>query len=390
MNIARPRSRVSSYFFEELKAYVGFDLAAQQALRECVPFVEPHYEAIVDSFYDALSQNRRTRAVFEGPEQIDRLRITLQAWLAEGFSGPWETEFFERRRRIGRVHVDVGLLPHFMGGAINIMRRHIVRVLMEAQAEVRHIEAAERLLDLELTLMHQSYWDHLMELKLTVPVALASGLAHEIRNPLNAIGLNLKILERRLHAVGADDSIPIVEAVRGEVRRIAGLTNEIMDFAKPVEINPIWHRSDKFLDDIAMMHRASLEAAGVTLRTEVVGDIHCYCDVDRMRQAIVNLLTNAVEAVEPGGEVVLTIAGEDDVVTMQVSDTGHGMDPSTVYRIFDLFYTLKASGTGLGLPIVKNIVDAHGGTIEVATKPGQGTTFTIRIPRPTETPGDPS
>lgn len=375
-------SNVSAYFFDELKSYVGFDADVERNLAVCLTIIEPHFDAVVESFYNALDKNPRTRAVFDGPEQIERLRRTLLVWIREAFTGPWGDDYFEQRRRIGRVHVEVGLLPHFMSGAMNVVRRHVMRVLYEAHADISLIEAAERLLDLELAIMHQTYWDHMMELKLTVPLALATGLAHEIRNPLNAIGLNLKILERRLHALGAEESTPIVEAVRSEVRRISGLTSEIMDFAKPVELNLVWHRADRFLQDIHMMYAAPFEAMSVTLKTEALGDLNCYCDIDRMRQVVVNLLTNAVEAVEPGGEVIVTVESDLDSTTLMVADSGHGMEPASVYRIFDLFYTQKASGTGLGLPIVKNIIDAHDGMIDVKTRPGQGTEFTIRLPKP--------
>lgn len=377
---------VDGYFFDELKDYVGFDEGVEQLLIDSVPMVAPHFEAVVGSFYEALETNPRTRAVFEDQAQIERLHQTLLEWLDKAFRGPWDVDYFKRRKRIGRVHVEVGLLPHFMSGAMNVVRRHLIRVLVDHDAGIEKIEAVERLLDLELAIMHQSYWDHMMELKLAVPVALASGLAHEIRNPLNAIGLNLKILERRLTALEATESMPIIESVRKEVHRITDLTREIMDFARPVDVRSVWHRSDLFLQDIDTMHRASFEAAGVALETEARGDLWCYCDIDRMRQALVNLLTNAVEAVDSGGTVRIEVESQGSMTSLSVQDTGHGMEPALSYRIFDLFYTQKASGTGLGLPIVKHIVDAHGGTIEVKSKPGQGTTFTIRIPRPSNPP----
>lgn len=387
MSPIHQKADVGGYFFEELKRYVGFDADSERALLAMYPVVQPHFGAVVEAFYDALSANPRTRAVFESEAQIERLRGTLHRWMEEGFSGPWDASFFARRRRIGRIHVEVGLLPHFMSGAMNIVRRHLLEVIHEAGLDFHHIASLERWLDLELAVMNQSYWDHMMELKLTVPVALATGLAHEIRNPLNAIGLNLKILERRLHALGAEESIHVVEAVRNEVRRITGLTSEIMDFAKPVDLHPAWHRADRFLDELEMMHGPSFEAAGVAIHVRA-GAEKFFCDIDRMRQALVNLLTNAVEAVEPGGEVTLSIEDEDDTTAIRVADTGHGMEPALAYRIFDLFYTQKASGTGLGLPIVKNIVEAHGGTIDVTTRPDHGSTFIIRIPRPNPSQGE--
>ena len=376
--------RVSGYFFDELKAYIGFDDGVERLLHECKPLVEPHYEDIVVSFYDALWNNPRARAVFSGPDQIARLRATLHEWLESAFTGPWDERYFERRSRIGQVHVDVGLLPHFMGGAMNIIRRQIVRVLYQAEASSEHLEAVERLLDLELTIMLQSYWDHMMALKLKVPLALASGLAHEIRNPLNAIGLNLTLLERRLRA-GGEDASPILEAVRAEVRRISSLTNEMMDFARPIDIRPQWHRIDQLLSELQTVHGATFDASEITFSTAIEGDPYIWCDVDRLRQALINLLTNAVEAIDSRGEITVSVTNAGTNTLLTVTDDGEGMEPTVSYQIFDLFFTRKATGTGLGLPIVKNIIDAHGGSIDVSSKRTQGTTFQIRLPRPTRT-----
>lgn len=376
---------VSGYFFDELKAYIGFDTDDERHLTEVREHLEPHYDAIVESFYDALNANPRSAAVFSGPEQIARLQRTLRRWLSEGFDGPWDHDYFRRRMRIGRVHVEVGLLPHFMGGAMNIVRRHIVRILFDAPVTVEHLESVERLLDLELTIMLQSYWDHMMEMKLKVPLALATGLAHEIRNPLNAIGLNLTLLERKLRSLGEEESAPIVEAVRSEVRRISTLTTEIMDFAKPVQIRPTWHEVAPLLKQLQSMHGPTFDASNIEFHTSSVGEPHIWCDLDRLRQALVNLLTNAVEATGSQGRVSIEIDNDDHSTTIEVTDTGRGMEPAVAYQIFDLFFTKKAAGTGLGLPIVKNIVDAHGGTIDVTSKVGSGTTFTIRLPRPIHT-----
>jgi signal transduction histidine kinase len=374
---------LSGYFFEELKQYVGFDEDDEQRLREVGERVEPHLGDIVDAFYEATTSNPRSAAVFDGPEHVEKLRATMHDWMAESFGGPWDNAYFQRRMQIGLAHVDVGLLPHFMGGGMNIIRRKILRVLFEdPDMGVEHFDAVEKLLDLELAIMLQSYWDRMMQMKLKVPLALATGLAHEIRNPLNAIGLNLTLMERKLRSVGQDEGVPIVEAVRAEVRRISTLTTEIMDFAKPVELRPTWHKVDSLLEQLQSLHGPTFDASNITFETSAEPGEYIWCDIDRLRQALVNLLTNAVEATGPEGRVSIAVTNDERCTTIKVSDTGMGMEPAVAYQIFDLFFTKKASGTGLGLPIVKNIIDAHGGTIDVASRPDRGTTFTIRLPRP--------
>lgn len=372
---------LNGYFFEEIKDYIGFDEAVEERLRECGPLLEPHFPAIVVSFYDALWANPRSRAVFTGPDQVERLRVSLHRWLESAFTGPWDQTYFAVRMRIGRKHVDVGLLPQFMFGAMNIIRRHIVRVLTESDVQVEHVEAVERLLDLELTMMLQSYWDHMMEMKLKVPLALASGLAHEIRNPLNAIVLNLTLLERKMRAAGLEPT-PIVDVINNEVRRLSMLTNEMMDFARPVDLHIAWHRADEILAELEALHGPAFAAANTRFVGEVTGDPWIWCDRDRLLQALVNFVTNAIDAVEDDGLIRIEIGSDDNGTLLCVADNGIGMEPATIYQIFDLFFTRKAAGTGLGLPVIKNIIDAHDGAIEVNSKPGQGTQFLIRLPRP--------
>ena len=108
-----------------------------------------------------------------------------------------------------------------------------------------------------------------------------------------------------------------------------------------------------------------------------------WCDIDRLTQILVNLITNAVEAIdEHGGTITLTVDNQTDGTRILLTDDGEGMAPGMRYKIFDLFYTTKAAGTGLGLPIVAKIVDAHQGAIDVVSHKDMGTTFTIYLPRP--------
>ncbi len=385
------------HFFKEIKDYIGFSDEDAQCLHKLHGIVGPYFDDIVDHFYSSLKQNPRTRDVFTGPDQLDRLCKSLHHWLDEVFSGPYDETYFRRRQHVGRIHVDVGLQPQFMFGAMNIIRIDLVRAVYDqldrVHTEVERspqqcIESIERILDLELTIMTQSYWDKLMEMKLEIPSALATGLAHEIRNPLNTMGLQLTLLDRRVRDVskvaeGADERIsPILDALRSELERIRTLTSEIMDFAKPVEINPAWHDSADLLDELERVHGPSLQTSHIILETHLEGDARLWCDMDRMRQVLVNLLTNAVEAIDEDGRIIVTIDNAAYGTTLTIEDTGEGMAPALKYRIFDLFFTTKAGGTGIGLPIIKKIVEAHGGSVDVASQPGRGTKFTVFLPRP--------
>ena len=376
--------------FDEIKDYMAFTPQDAACLAELRPIVTPHFSHIVNAFYTALYANPRTKAVFESEEQVERLRRSLMTWLDELFGGRYDDLYFNKRARIGRAHVAVGLLPHFMFGAMNVIRSEIVEIIhAEHTPEKRHpcASAVNRILDLELTIMVQSYWDNLMEMKLKVPAALASGLAHEIRNPLNALALNITLLERKMRAMEDDQSGPIMDAMRSEIRRITALTTEIMDFAKPIGVERAWCSARRLTDVMRMNLGTTMDATDIEFTSEVEGPDELYCDSDRLQQALLNLITNAVEAIRHSpGRVHLKIVNDESNTTIAVSDNGEGMTPAMQYRMFDLFFTSKTTGTGLGLAIVKKIVEAHEGALDVTSKVGQGTTFTISIPRPAAGP----
>ncbi len=386
--------------FDEIKSYVGFTEADAQRLQQLRPVVEPYFESVVEGFYDRLMANPRARGVFVGPEQIARLRQTLLQWLREVFSGPYDQAYFKRRDRIGRVHVEVGLLPQFMFGAMNLIRNQIVEILLgderhrlqevfdgqDGTPERLATASVDRILDIELTLMVQSYWDEMMKQKLEIPAALATGLAHEVRNPLNSIGLQMTLLERKLRGAQVDSDVyePVLEAVQTELRRIKEMNTEILDFAKPVAVERTPVDLLDFFEELRRSHKLTLDAGGVEMEIETNGDVVFDCDRNRMTQVFVNLLTNAVEALENGGTIRVVVEQKEGGVVVEFSDDGEGMPPTMKYQIFDLFHTTKAAGTGIGLAIARKIVEAHDGSIDVLSRPGEGATFTVYLPDPIE------
>ena len=135
-------------FYRDLQEYVGFDATCSEALANLAPVVEPHVETVVASFYEALGHNPHTRGVFEDDAQIERLRKSLSAWLRELFTGPHDYAYFQRRWQIGKRHVSVGLLPHFMFGAMNVVRRKLYSCLSN-DVTASDWGAIERALDLD-------------------------------------------------------------------------------------------------------------------------------------------------------------------------------------------------------------------------------------------------
>jgi signal transduction histidine kinase len=209
---------------------------------------------------------------------------------------------------------------------------------------------------------------------------LAAGLAHEVRNPLNSALLQLQVLERRL---GRGDAAPaslspILGAVSDEIHRLEHLVNDFLAFVRPrpLEVRPA--ALADLCQGVVAFIGPEAEAARVRLHVDLPADLVAVpMDAERMRQVLLNLVRNAVEAMPEGGDLTLRARNLPGTVEIDVEDTGQGFPDET--PIFDAFFTTKSKGTGLGLTIVHRIVTDHGGTIRVRSRPG-ATCFTICLP----------
>lgn len=214
---------------------------------------------------------------------------------------------------------------------------------------------------------------------------LALGLAHEIRNPLNAAVLELHLLSRSIDRL-ADEAVrePMkrrVGIVEAEIARLGRLLGEFLELARPRAPlrEPV---------DISRVVRDVLDLEGeafASKRIEVVRDLADDCfalgDVEKLKQVVLNLVVNALDAMPEGGVLRACTAVEANEVWLSIGDTGPGIDPTILAEIFDPFFTTKAAGTGLGLAIVRKIVDQHGGRVKVDTHAVTGTTVRVWLPR---------
>lgn len=215
---------------------------------------------------------------------------------------------------------------------------------------------------------------------------LASGLAHEIRNPLNAMNMNLQMLEEEVQALpGLDAAEPLelLGSTKNEIRRLESLVTNFLLYARPSppKIEP--HDVGQVLRDIATFLQADFRGHGVALRLDVDPSIPAVgFDDAKIRQALMNILVNARQVLREGGEVTLrSRAGSAGEVVVEIQDDGPGMPEDTRARIFEPFYSQRRGGTGLGLPIARLLVEQHGGSVEVLSEPGKGATFRITLPR---------
>ncbi|MFO7155483.1 MAG: ATP-binding protein [Pseudomonadota bacterium] len=216
--------------------------------------------------------------------------------------------------------------------------------------------------------------------KLATVGRMATQIAHEIRNPLSAIGLNTELLAEEIAEGGSEGARRLCEAIAREVDRLEEVTEQYLRFARPMQTRLLREDVASLVRDIAHFMEPELESHGIELRLEVPDALFVEVDGPQLRQALLNLIRNAREAMPSGGKLVLGARSLGDGVEIAVVDTGVGMSEEAMSRIFEPFFTTKESGTGLGLSLTQQIVQQHGGRLECESRPGAGTTFRIVLP----------
>jgi signal transduction histidine kinase len=222
---------------------------------------------------------------------------------------------------------------------------------------------------------------------------LAGGLAHEIKNPLSTIRLNMDLLAEEFanpESPKERRALAKIRVVQRECQRLQELLDSFLDFAKvrryhfqPSDLN---HVLRQLLD----LYKAKLQQAGIEVIDYLASDLPLVLlDREAFESALSNLIINAEQAMPNGGQLVVRTYRTPDGVALELIDTGCGMDEHTLEHIFEAFFSTKKGGSGLGLPTAKRIIEGHGGTIEVRSQLGTGTQFTIRIPAPRCIPAEP-
>lgn len=218
--------------------------------------------------------------------------------------------------------------------------------------------------------------------KLAAIGQLSAGIAHEIRNPLSSIKMSLQILEKRLKPEGND--LKRFKIAQREVEHLEELVNDVLIFARPMEPKKRLSQVRRLVENALEMAEKIISDKSIVVETKVADDVpDLNVDPHMIEQALLNLIRNAVEAMEKGGKLEIVVRKEDGEmpsVLMEVIDNGCGMDEDQIPHIFNPFYTMKKQGTGLGMSQVKKIIDLHQGSIEVKSVKGEGTLIILRLP----------
>jgi signal transduction histidine kinase len=212
---------------------------------------------------------------------------------------------------------------------------------------------------------------------------LTGGLAHEIKNPLSVIKVNLKLVSEDL--TGKDENTrraaKKIAAVQKETDRLEQILEDFLRYVKTTEL----HLSDvdinRIVSDMIDFYSPQAFSRSITVRSSPAGEsLVCKADADMLKQVLLNLFINAQQAMPGGGELLLRTQKNGENAVIIVSDTGKGIEPENMDKIFNAYYSTKSGGSGLGLSTSKKIIEAHNGSIRVDSVPGKGTSFTIQLP----------
>lgn len=216
---------------------------------------------------------------------------------------------------------------------------------------------------------------------------LAAGLAHEIKNPLSTMAINLTLLEEELSRngdeLGAREKrwLKRVQTLEREVQRLETIVEDFLRYARGGEINRSPHDLGAVVRDVLDFVELEDTRQGIRHHVELpLGLPLVMLDPGAFKQALLNLFVNARQAMPMGGELIVRVARQGNFVELSVTDTGVGMPPEALERCFDVYYSTKKGGTGLGLSTTKRIVEEHGGRITVVSEPNRGTSFSIVLP----------
>ena len=382
--------------FEEMKRYVGFTSEDARRLADFRAVALPHLPWMADRFYARILEHPAASGVFSGPEQIARLKTTLQAWAARLLSGPHDEEYYQLRSRIGQVHVHVGLQQMYMFTAMNVIRESFQEIVLrelktDEAARGRLISALHKILDLDLAIMLESYRDeHIARLyrseqqaalkRLAAVGEVAASLAHEVRNPLAGISGAVEVLRDDLPA--DHPRREVIKEILAQIRRLDERVRDLLLYSRSVHLQiesndlaELLRATQALLAEEPLMREIGVR---VSLPPGLGGHL---MDRGQIQEVMINLLRNAAEAMHGKGEIDITARRLDGgALEVSVEDTGPGVPPDRREEIFAPFVTTRPQGTGLGLAIARKAVEAHGGSLTCEAAPRGGARFVVVLP----------
>lgn len=299
--------------------------------------------------------------------------------LAENISGLRWKELAQGREVVTR-DIEIFHPEH------RILNFYVVPLMGGDDNQPGHSEHAGYVLIMrDFTERHREALETLESERIAALQLLAAGVAHEIGNPLNSLTIHLQLLERRLRRLPAKEQETLLqplEVARGEIKRLDGIVTQFLRAIRPAPLQRVPHDINSLIRDTAEFLKPELQSRNILLELVLAPGLPTLdVDQDQLRQAFFNIIKNSGEAMKQGGLLKIQTGADAGWVNISFTDTGGGMTPEAMARIFEPYFTTKTGGSGLGLMITQRIVRAHGGEIALKSEPGCGLRFIIRLPR---------
>ena len=210
---------------------------------------------------------------------------------------------------------------------------------------------------------------------------LAAGVAHEIGNPLNSLNIHLQLIEREARELDGAELQDSVEVARAEVNRLDSIISQFLRAIRPTRPQLRPENVNSIVEEAVRFFAPEIKDRDIVVEQELRSDLPLVdIDRDQMKQAFYNVIKNSFEAMKSRGSLRIRTDKDDSHVIIKFTDTGGGISPENLSRVFEPYFTTKTSGTGLGLLIVRRIVREHGGELSIESSEGKGLALTIRLP----------
>jgi len=403
-----------SDLLQEMKSYIGLEESDGRLLAEVGPSLERHLPAMAELFYRKILEHPEAAQIFSGPDQLTRLKGTLQAWGRGVFRGRYDAAYGAERMEIGQRHQRVGVPQKYVISAMNVVRIFLLQAVDEEVPDLEHAarikRALNKVLDLDLNLICEAYFDaSLRELRALNQRLEAANLelaelgqvkdeflahtSHELRTPLNSIlGFSKLILDGLCQ--NREEERELLRDVFESAQHLLGIVNDILDIAKieagklhlvpeRVELRPLF-------DQVLAVTAVQADEKKLKLVDETGGAAlpPVRADENRLRQVLINLISNAIKFTDEGWVTLRADpARVPGHVFIEVQDTGIGIPPEKQGELFEKFkqvdtsFTRRHGGSGLGLAISRRLVEMMGGRIELESRGiGLGTTVRFTVP----------
>jgi signal transduction histidine kinase len=349
--------------------------------------VEEVFSALRENLDQILSNLQDGMMLFTRDARAVLVSSSVERFLnirRERIFGAEVRDIFDRSTRLGRTVRDA-----FEGG-MSIVQEEVTTETgrrIEVSLDFIHDEHSRDRLSLgALLTLHdlESVREIESELEVSRRMAaigrLTAGVGHEVKNPINAIVVHIELLRNKVQA-GGGDALRHLDVIQSEIRRLDRVVQTLVDFSRPVELKLADMDLREVVSSVLNLASAELERRGITVESKEPGHaVACRVDADLLKQALLNIVLNGAQAMATGGALVVRLSDGARWASITVRDNGVGIPDEIRPRIFDLYFTTKKEGSGIGLAMTYRIVQLHHGQIEVESKPGSGTTFVLRLP----------